>query len=190
MKHFISLLLLVTHAALAQTIVCPSQAPARVKLAAKEIRRYVYLRTGKLLPMAQIGTGVTLQIEPALAAEEFRLQATGDRLSVCGGSDLGVLYGAYRYAELLGVRFYLHGDVIPDERLKELPKATAEISGPLFALRGVNPWTRQRDPHSGRDPQALADPSPNPECGCREPPVVPAQRKPQPGRDRPTGTAE
>ena len=27
----------------------------------------------------------------------------------------GTLYGAYRFAEHLGVRFYLHGDVIPDE---------------------------------------------------------------------------
>ena len=33
-------------------IVCPADAPPNVKLAAKEIRRYVYLRTGKLLPIA------------------------------------------------------------------------------------------------------------------------------------------
>ena len=35
--------------ALGGGIVCPADAPANVKLAAKEIRRYVYLRTGTLL---------------------------------------------------------------------------------------------------------------------------------------------
>ena len=31
-----------------------------------------------------------------------------------GGDPIGTLYGAYRLAERLGVRFYLHGDVVPD----------------------------------------------------------------------------
>ena len=30
---------------------------------------------------------------------------------------MGTLYGAYRLAEHLGVRFYLHGDVVPDEQI-------------------------------------------------------------------------
>lgn len=28
---------------------------------------------------------------------------------------MGLLYGVYQYAELLGVVFTLHGDIIPDE---------------------------------------------------------------------------
>jgi len=119
----------------AQIIVCPSDAPAKVKLAAKEIRRYVYLRTGKLLPIGETGEGIALKIDPSLGSEEYRIKA--DRIS--GGSDLGVLYGAYRYAELLGVRFYLHGDVVPDRQLKELPSVN-DTGKPLFGLRGVNPW--------------------------------------------------
>ena len=43
-----------------------------------------------------------------------------------GAGPRGVLYGAYRYAERLGVRFHLDGDVIPDERLKELQTALQE----------------------------------------------------------------
>jgi hypothetical protein len=122
-------------AAPAQTIVYPSDAPSKVTLAAKEIRRYVYLRTGKLLPVAEAGQGITLKIDPSLGADEYRIKSD----VITGGSDLGVLYGAYRYAELLGVRFYLHGDVIPDERLKELPVVN-DAGKPLFAMRGILPF--------------------------------------------------
>jgi hypothetical protein len=120
----------------AQTIVCPPDAPPNVKLAAKEIRRYVYLRTGQMLPIADTGKGIALKIDPTFGAQEYRITAD----TITGGSDIGVLYGAYRYAELLGVRFYLHGDVVPDERLKELPIVKEESGKPLFNLRGMNTW--------------------------------------------------
>ncbi len=135
-KLIASILVLITSIASAQTIVCPSGAPANVKLAAKEIRRYVYLRTGKLLPVAEAGEGIALKIDPSLGAQEYRLHPH----SITGGSDVGVLYGAYRYAELLGVRFYLHGDVIPDEQLKELPAVKEEIGRPIFETRGILPF--------------------------------------------------
>jgi hypothetical protein len=44
-------------ASAADAIVCPREALVNVKLAAKELRRYVYLRTGKLLPLAQPDPG-------------------------------------------------------------------------------------------------------------------------------------
>ena len=136
MKALATLLVLISASlAFAQTIVCPPGAPANVQLAAKEIRRYVYLRTGKLLPVAEKGQGIALKIDPALGAQEYRITSDG----ITGGSDVGVLYGAYRYAELLGVRFYLHGDVIPDERLKELP-VLSDTGKPEFAVRGVLPF--------------------------------------------------
>jgi len=50
-------------------IVCAPDAPANVKLAASEIRRYVYLRTGTLLPIAtrsREGGAIVLQTDPAL----------------------------------------------------------------------------------------------------------------------------
>lgn len=141
MKPFaIAFLALAAPVLSAQTIAYSPDAPAKVILAAKEIRRYVYLRTAKLLPIGETGKGIALKIDSALAPQEFRLQATGDTLTVSGGSDIGVLYGAYRYAELLGVRFQIDGDVIPDERLKELPVVTEETGKPLFELRGLQPF--------------------------------------------------
>ena len=70
-----------------------------------------------------------------------RSSAAGGRvLWLTGGDDAGTLYAAYRLAEVLGVRFYLHGDVIPDEPVPwELPNLD-ERAAPLFALRGIQPF--------------------------------------------------
>jgi len=57
-----------------------------------------------------------------------------------GGDDTGTLYAAYRLAEALGVRFYLHGDVIPDEQVEWQLPAVDERGAPLFALRGIQPF--------------------------------------------------
>ena len=121
-------------------VVCPADAPARVKLAAKEIRRYVYLRTGTLLPIAETGKGIMLRIDPALETQQYRLKTDDETLTISGGSDVGVLYGAYRYVELLGARFQIDGDVVPDERLTALPVVKDETGKPLFELRGLQPF--------------------------------------------------
>ena len=56
-----------------------------------------------------------------LAAEQYVVKSLtqGDRKTVLlvGGDGVGTLYAAYQFAEQLGVRFYLHGDVIPDQRV-------------------------------------------------------------------------
>jgi hypothetical protein len=127
------------------------------QLAAKEVVRYLYLRTG-FLPerIAQQGAVVVARKDAALVTDaavrraardlqpqQFVLKTTaaGGRRTwwIVGGDDLGTLYGAYRWAEKLGVRFYLHGDVVPDRRLAEIPDPD-ETGKPLFGLRGVNPW--------------------------------------------------
>ncbi len=59
---------------------------------------------------------------------------------ISGGSDVAVLYGAYRFAEKLGVRFYLHGDVIPDERIAYALPHLNETATPLFTIRGIQPF--------------------------------------------------
>jgi len=124
-------------------IVCPAKAPANVRLAAKEVRRYVYLRTGNLLPViakTRDGTTITFKIDPGLGRQVYQLKTDGSVLTISGGSDAGVLYGAYTFAEKLGVRFYLHGDTIPDEKIPfELPVLN-ETHSPLFALRGLLPF--------------------------------------------------
>lgn len=143
-------------ASAAGVIVCPREAPANVKQAAKEVRRYVYLRTGQLLPIAtqpRTGPTITLTVNPALAPAQYRLQSDGRALAISGGSDVAVLHGAYAFAEKLGVRFYLHGDTIPDERIAFALPQLDETHAPLFPLRGLLPfhdfpegpdwWTRE-----------------------------------------------
>ena len=87
-------ILLSSGAGAAQTIVCPPDAPANVKLAAKEVRRYIYLRTGELLPLETSGKGIALGVDPALGAQEYRLKTEADSLRISGGSDVAVVYDA------------------------------------------------------------------------------------------------
>ena len=139
-------------------IVCPPDATYLERLAAKEIRRYVYLRTGEVLPLAdalpEAGDAVVVARGDrplisrwtigALEPEETCLKALSEAgrsvALVVGGSDVATLYAAYRFAEHLGVRFYLHGDVVPDTRVPlEIPSLD-EHQKPLFALRGIQPF--------------------------------------------------
>lgn len=124
------------------TIICPANSPANVKLAAREVRRYLYLRTGTLLPIAKFATGdiVSFRIDNTLEEQQFRLKSDGKSLIILGGSDVAVLYGAYAFAEKLGVRFQIDGDVIPDTKIAfALPKLD-ETHKPLFRLRGLQPF--------------------------------------------------
>jgi len=128
-------------------IVCKPGSGPLVKLAASELRRYIYLRTGSLSKIADSAPAkagqIELTIDPALGAEQFLIHTSfigGSRFVIIkGGSDQGILYGAYRFIEKLGVRFYLHGDVIPDNRITSLPEVN-EGGKPLFETRGILPF--------------------------------------------------
>ncbi|MGC8561204.1 MAG: twin-arginine translocation signal domain-containing protein [Phycisphaerae bacterium] len=137
------------------------------QLAVLELRRYIYLRTGRqpiigerLDQLASADLVVGDKTNPAivklcgeralrrqvmaLGPQEYLLQSihfSGRRLVlIVGGDSVGMLYGAYRFIELLGVRFYLHGDVIPDGRLEWPLQSVSETGKPLFALRGIQPF--------------------------------------------------
>jgi hypothetical protein len=146
-------------------IISPGATSAEI-LASREIRRYVYLRTDKLLAINQTDspeqTGYSIVIAdkdqellkkygnlPAsiyadLQEQEFILKSIpeGKRIThfIIGGDPAGVLYGAYQFAEKMGVRFYLHGDVIPDEKQKLDFPVLDEKGKPLFELRGILPF--------------------------------------------------
>jgi len=148
-------------------VVCPRGGSFAQRLAAREIRRYVYVRTGKLLPIvseidsapqgglilvaasnqlseALVGFDPRLMARPRSVPDQYILKTTkrGDRpiLVVYGSGDTGVLYGAYRLAEHLGVRFYMHGDVVPDQRIELRMPQLDEIGTPLFDRRGIQPF--------------------------------------------------
>jgi hypothetical protein len=150
------------------SIIISKDASALEELASKEVRRYLYLRTGKLIPVelradaAGVRSDAVIIMErgrflasgfadpglrqkvEALGAEQYLLKTLPHRkrtvLLVAGGDEVGTLYGAYRLAEKLGVRFYLHGDVVPDALVPlEIPSLD-ETGKPLFRLRGIHPF--------------------------------------------------
>ncbi|MBI3118642.1 MAG: hypothetical protein HYZ00_08145 [Candidatus Hydrogenedentes bacterium] len=157
-----------------------------VDYAARELQRYLYLRSGELPrlrhrvpngPAVVLGVkaspilkGLTFDVAD-LAGESYALVngpsvesarrsvgASGTEtgrytdtagteaghygrtLYIVGGSELGVLYGAYRFCEHLGIRFYLHGDVIPDDQTPITLPEIHERRAPLFSLRGIQPF--------------------------------------------------
>lgn len=147
-------------------IIIPSEANRAEMLAAKEIRRYIYLTTDELLPIVQTNSPSQLMNSIIIAAKEqeligniydfppseyknlkeqdFILKSFTDgrlmSLFIIGGGSAGVLYGAYHFAEKIGIRFYIDGDVIPDTRQPLTLPALNEKSAPLFDLRGILPF--------------------------------------------------
>jgi hypothetical protein len=155
------------------TIIEPATPELPEHLAAKEIRRYLYLRTDALVPIApnarQLLPGGDLilvghsgrplvkravrndaelaESVASLKPEQYLLKTislgeSGGRkaLLVAGGDPVGTLYGAYRLAEHLGVRFYLHGDVVPDTKIALAVPELEDRGEPLFKTRGIQPF--------------------------------------------------
>lgn len=134
-------------------VVSPRGASPMERLGALEVRRYLYLRTGEvpalLVKAPASGDVVTVAnaskpLVLGLKPQEYLLRTTtarGRRLvTVTGGDSAGTLYGAYALCERLGVRFYLHGDVLPDKRIPARLPILNERGCPLFPLRGIQPF--------------------------------------------------
>ena len=148
-------------------IVAPLHASFQEQLAAKEVRRYVYVRTGQLFDIKNaeevpagaknaivLGTNQSALLRNVdrsltrklseLKPEQYLLRTIVARgrtlLIIAGGDGAGTLYGAYRFAERLGMAFGLDGDVIPDGRIPFALPALDESSAPLFKLRGIQPF--------------------------------------------------
>ena len=142
-------------------IVLPGKASRLEELAAREVHRYVHLTTGRLLRIERqdalpdsVGAIVVARKDrPIMSKAGLRVTSSaqgyclktiqeGSRrvLFLAGNDDFGTLYAAYRLAEVLGVRFYLHGDCIPDEKTEFRLPDLSEEAKPLFALRGIQPF--------------------------------------------------
>jgi hypothetical protein len=137
------------------------------RAAAAEVRRYLYLRTGELPALREAksfsrvprGAVAVLVKDGAFARgldkdaaakvaslgpEEHWLKTLPGRgkrtVLVAGGSGPAVLYAAYQFAEKLGVRFSLEGDVVPDGTIDRPVLDLDEAGRPLFAVRGIQPF--------------------------------------------------
>lgn len=134
-------------------VAVPAEVSFGESFAAKEIRRYIYLRSGKWLPLVEDAAAsrnaiVVATSERAIAGnrgtglgrQDYLLRSEGSTVYVIGGSDTATLYGAYRFAEHLGIRFYMDGDVVPDERVPFSIPQLDERRSPLFELRGIQPF--------------------------------------------------
>ncbi|MDR3232740.1 MAG: hypothetical protein LBT46_03595 [Planctomycetaceae bacterium] len=121
-------------------------AAPQTDFAARELQRFIYLRTGTLAAFTEPAEAAIQLIADSkdLTGDEYELEKQGSTLTVKAGNTTAMLYGVYRLLEHYGIRFYMHGDVIPDTpvpfTLPTLNKDGKEKHKPLFALRGVNPW--------------------------------------------------
>lgn len=139
-----ALLLLLTTFAQARAPVILTEESYLEQLTGKELRRYLYACSGEL---AITSTGQTVRGDilsatqggkfeaklysrfknlprEALPEQGFTihtlLEADQPRFVYRGGSPVGLLYGVYRFIEVLGVRFFLH-EVLPPKKPLSLP---------------------------------------------------------------------
>jgi len=117
----------------APVVVLPADPSARERHAARELARYLGAMSGQDIPVVPEG-GALEETQPAiyvgrtvigsyrvpddLASEGFVIRAILDhlqpRLVICGGSDVGTLYGVYHaLQELWGVGFLWDGEHVP-----------------------------------------------------------------------------
>jgi len=153
------------------TIIAISKTPSlQESYAAKEVRRYLYLRTGKILPIQElegsklptsgniiaIGSAYSPIIEYfakslkiqnpelKLKSKEYWLKTFNQKdrkiLMVIGKDAVSTLYAAYKLMESYGIRYTLAGDVIPDGQIALNLPEIDKVFSPQFAVRGMLPY--------------------------------------------------
>lgn len=140
------------------TVYYSKNATPKEILAAKEIQKYIYVRSGELPEVAVYegkkevkGRAIILsrfeQFENksnviAVEGDSYLLKSDNENtLFIVGGTSEAVLYGAYKYIESMGVGFMIDGDIIPDQKLDSLQlSGFNETHNPVFALRGIQPF--------------------------------------------------
>ena len=152
------------------TVVYSADASSQEILAAKEIRRYLYLRSDRLVELVKsdgklppnknliIVGQKDSELVKSIISSNNKLKNTVESLTndesrlktldhdgrkvvlVTGGDNIGTLYGAYRFIEQFGIRFQLHIDAIPDKKIALELPNIDETHKPIFDIRGLNTW--------------------------------------------------
>jgi len=146
-----------------QTIVYPADSSLQELIAAKEVRRYIYLRTGQKLPLKKINSIPENEDLILIADDDNKMLASlrdslGHKVNpggfiiktvennsrqiliITGYDSTSTLYGAYRFAEHLGVGFSLTRDVTPDKKITLDISGFDEVGEPLLKTRGILPF--------------------------------------------------
>ena len=120
------------------------------ELAAREVRRYVYLRTGEHPPLDSEDPLTTPLLERIViearedAGHEVAVEDGAQRvIRIRGKTVEDRLHGAYTFAQQLGVRFGSSGDRVPPRRLPAdtpLPVYAQNLADPMFTSRGLQPF--------------------------------------------------
>lgn len=132
------------------------------RMAAKELRRYLYVMEGiwpEIVPLRpETGDAMILagmgQVPEEYQAELFSGCRDGgyciksfsekgkNTIVLTGETDLSVLYAVYDFLETRGIRFYLHGDVLPEKKPREsaFRAKIRKKEKPLFTVRGILPF--------------------------------------------------
>jgi len=150
------------------TVFYASDATQQEILAAREIRKYIYLRTGELATLKAVtslpfqrGISIVSGVKGSrlfqfpgnhditkeisnLSPDSYLLRTIRfqkhNLLIIAGGDVTAILYGAYAFARKLGIGFYLYGDIIPDKKTRFMLPVLDEIGKPLFKIRGILPF--------------------------------------------------
>ena len=127
------------------SIELPENAPANMRLAARELSYYAGKITGRDLPFNGTGKKIVLRQDPSqkeLLYDGYRIVTEKNgNLLITGRSAKGVEYGTYALMEALGVRFYLPGPggtyIPPRDAGKAMPALNVTSSPRLrpIALR-------------------------------------------------------
>jgi len=147
----------------AQTIVYPSNGSKTELFAAKEVRRYLYLRTDQKLTIQGVTSipssgdiilvanddndmvnSLRSQINHTTATGGIIIKSinSGGRtiLVITGNNSESTLIAAYRFAEHLGVGFDLAGDAIPDAKIPLSLTGFDEAGERRFETTGILPF--------------------------------------------------
>ena len=126
-------------------IFTPEKATPTEKKAAAEAAEYIKRISTLQLKDTHSAAGsekvITIQGDPKLDVEEYRIEIDGKKVSITGGLPQGVLFGAYSFIEdVLGCRFlsinYTH---IPQKKVIDLPEKYSKKVKPFFFGRKISP---------------------------------------------------
>lgn len=178
-KLVLSIILFVINVSVfSQRIIYPDSGSDAEKLAAKEVRRYLYMRTDSLLSIEAVSTLPSAGDLILVAKDNSSITSLVDGLGVghvatenqivlktvnsagrtilviSGYDDHAVLVAAYRYAEKIGCYFDLAGDIIPDTKTSVSITGFDEVGEPRFEINGIQPF---HDFHQGPDLWSTSD---------------------------------